>query len=101
MFVGSYAQTIKDTAEKNAVPLLDLETASMEFVNNLEVNDWKNYWLVVDPKQYPFYKDQPGSLLLPDGTHFQEKGAKVMAGLLVSLIKQHPDLKDLSVYLNM
>lgn len=100
LFVGDYTQTIKDTATANAVPLIDLETASIEFANSLAVDEWKNYWLVVDPAINSFYANgAPGSTQAPDGTHFQKNGAEALAELVTREIKANRELKELSNYL--
>jgi len=97
LFVGDYTQTIKDTAQKNQVPLIDLETKSIEFVNSLDDADWRHYWLVIDPEKYPFYANGvPGSVQQPDGTHFQKVGAYKMAELVLQLIKENSELSVLA-----
>ncbi|MBK8187044.1 MAG: pectin acetylesterase [Cellvibrio sp.] len=96
-YVGDYSKTIREVAIKNQVPLIDLETASIQFVNSLQDSDWKDYWLVVDENHYPFYANgMQGSRQLPDGTHFQKKGAEVMAELVSQLILQNSELAKLS-----
>lgn len=94
--VGDYSQTIRDLAKKSQVPLLDLETASRQFVNSLNADTWKDYWLVVDSQVYPYYKGQQGSQEIPDGTHFQKKGADRMAELLLQLINNNSGLEDIN-----
>lgn len=97
LFTGSYSQTIKDTANTNQVPLIDLEKASIEFANNVGTPGWKSYWLVVDPSINSFYANSiPGSPEAPDGTHFQKKGAEVIAKLVAKEMKQTPELLSLS-----
>jgi len=96
LFIGDYTQTIKDTATANAVPLIDLEAASIQFANGLAANDWKNYWLVVDPATNSFYANgAPGSTQTPDGTHFQKNGAEAIAELVAREIKATRELKEL------
>lgn len=100
LFTGDYTQTIKDTATANAVPLIDLEAASIRFANGLAKDDWKNYWLVVDPATNRFYANgAPGSTQAPDGTHFQKKGAYAIAALVAKEIKANRELKELAQYL--
>lgn len=97
LFVGDYTQTIKDTATANAVPLIDLEAASIQFVNGLATDEWKNYWLVVDPAINRFYANGvAGSTQAPDGTHFQKNGAEAMAELVAREIKTNKELKKLA-----
>lgn len=96
LFTGDYTQTIKNTAQANGVPLIDLEAASIQFANTLPANGWKDYWLVVDPVINSFYANGvAGSTLAPDGTHFQQKGAEAMAELAVREIKANAELKEL------
>ncbi|MDR7090111.1 SGNH/GDSL hydrolase family protein [Cellvibrio fibrivorans] len=96
LYTGDYTQTIKDTATANAVPLIDLEAASIQFVNGLAANEWKHYWLVVDPATNSFYANgAPGSIEAPDGTHFQKNGAEIIATLVAQEIKQNRELIDL------
>jgi len=100
LFTGDYTQTIKDTATANAVPLIDLEAASIQFANGLATDAWKNYWLVVDPAINSFYADGvAGSTQVPDGTHFQKNGAEAMAELVAREIKATRELKELGEYL--
>jgi len=100
LFTGDYTQTIKDTATANAVSLIDLEAASIQFANSLAADNWKNYWLVVDPATNSFYANGvPGSTQAPDGTHFQKKGAEAMAELVAREIKATRELKELGDYL--
>lgn len=100
LYTGDYTQTIKDTATANAVPLIDLEAASIQFANGLATNDWKNYWLVVDPAINSFYANGvAGSTQAPDGTHFQKNGAEAMAELVAREIKTTRELKELGEYL--
>ena len=100
LFTGNYTQTIKDTATANAVPLIDLEAASIRFANGLAKDDWKNYWLVVDPAINSFYANGvAGSPQAPDGTHFQKNGAEAIAELVAREIKANRELKKLGEYL--
>jgi lysophospholipase L1-like esterase len=96
-FVGDYSQTIQDLARAEQLPLIDLETASIRFANNVGEPGWKNYWLVVDKSINPYYTEtMGGSPQLPDGTHFQKNGADEMARLSVELISNTPALKTLA-----
>ncbi|HCS64760.1 MAG TPA: pectin acetylesterase [Cellvibrio sp.] len=96
LFTGDYTQTIKDTATANAVPLIDLEAASIQFANGLNADGWKNYWLVVAPAINSFYANGvAGSTQAPDGTHFQKTGAEEISTLIAREIKQNTELLDL------
>lgn len=96
LFTGDYTQTIKDTATANAVPLIDLEAASIQFANELSAEGWKNYWLVVDPFVNSFYSNgAAGSTQSPDGTHFQKNGAEIISALVALEIKRNTELLEL------
>ncbi|MFP9230283.1 pectin acetylesterase PaeY [Pectobacterium cacticida] len=95
-FIGDYSQTIKNTAADNQTILLDIEPATIALANQGNRNHWKQYWLVVDPKKYPFYRNQPGSLSKPDTTHFQKKGAIAVAEIVADAIRQEPALAPLA-----
>ncbi|AUQ26354.1 pectin acetylesterase PaeY [Dickeya zeae] len=95
-FVGDYTQTIRDTASKNKVALLDVETATLALANQGDGQQWQQYWLAVDPERYPYYRDQPGSLTQPDTTHFQQKGAQAVAAIVADQIKATPSLRELA-----
>ncbi|GAB2882019.1 hypothetical protein GCM10027046_07990 [Uliginosibacterium flavum] len=95
-FVGDYSQTIKDTAKANKLPLIDVETQTIAFANAHQA-DWKNYWLAVDPVKFPWYATQSsGTLSKPDTTHFQEAGARAVAGMVAQGIKDSPELAALA-----
>lgn len=84
---GDYSQTIRDTAKANKVALVDLDTLSMDFFNKMGEQESLNYYLAVDPARYPYYAGKTGTNIKPDNTHFQEKGAEAIAGLVVDGIK--------------
>ncbi|PLK48510.1 rhamnogalacturonan acetylesterase [Uliginosibacterium sp. TH139] len=95
-FVGDYSQTIRDTARASKLPLIDIEAKTIAFVNAHQ-DDWKKYWLAVDPALYPFYAKEPsGTLAKPDTTHFQEAGARAVAQMVAQGIKETPELKALA-----
>ncbi|MDP5240701.1 GDSL-type esterase/lipase family protein [Uliginosibacterium sp. 31-16] len=93
-FIGDYSRTVKDTATANSVPLIDLEAKTIAFANAHE-KDWKDYWLAVgDFKTWPWYATQSaGTFDKPDTTHFQQKGAEAVAGMVAQGIKETPALK--------
>ena len=98
-FVGDYSQTIRDTAKANKLPLIDIEAKTIAFANAHQ-SDWKNYWLAVDPARYAFYATQSsGTLAKPDTTHFQEAGARAVAGMVAQGIRDTPELKALAAKL--
>ncbi len=97
LFTGDYTETIKTTAQLHKLPLIDLETASINFANKAGEPGWRNYWLVVDPAINPFYANNAaGSSQMPDGTHFQKNGAEAMAKLVAMQIREQPQLQTLA-----
>ncbi|MGC3964728.1 MAG: GDSL-type esterase/lipase family protein [Rhodocyclaceae bacterium] len=100
-FVGDYSQTVRDTARANDVPLIDIDAKTIAFANE-HANDWKQYWLAIDPKdaRYPYYATQSiGTLANPDTTHFQQPGAEAIAGMVADGIRDTPALKELAAAL--
>ncbi len=98
-FFGDYTDTVRQTARTNQVPLLDMQTRVIEMANQQAQEEWKNLWLVVDPKQYPYYQGRSGTIDKPDVTHFQEHGAKVVADLVLEEINAQQSLSELSLVL--
>lgn len=97
-FAGNYIDTIRQTARRNHVPLIDLEQATIEFAN-AHAHDWMDYWLAVDANdpRYPWYKTQTSGIRSnPDTTHFQQKGAEAVANLVARQIRQTPALRALA-----
>lgn len=98
-FTGDYAQTVRDTARTNRVPLLDIEAATIAFAN-AHAADWQDYWLAADPAEYPWYVEQAaGTRAQPDTTHFQARGAAVVAGMVADGIRSVPELAKLAAAL--
>lgn len=96
-FTGDYSQTIKDTAKANNLPLIDLEKVSIAFANFVGEPGWRDYWMVVDPKQYPYYANgMGGSIQNPDGTHLQQRGAEAIARMVAEEIRHNPQLSELA-----
>lgn len=60
LFSGDYIASVRKTAADNAVPLLDLEAATLALANQ-HPQDWQTYWLAVDPARYPWYQTQPAA----------------------------------------
>ena len=89
LFPGDYSQTIRDTAAANKVALVDLDAKSMAWANKIGEDETLNYWLAVDTDKYPFYVGKTGARNKPDNTHFQERGAEAIAGLIAEGIKEN------------
>ncbi|QHM93394.1 rhamnogalacturonan acetylesterase [Kosakonia sacchari] len=97
-FAGNYIDTIKQTAQRNHVPLIDLEKATIDFAN-AHASDWMDYWLAVDVNdpRYPWYKTQTSGIRSnPDTTHFQQQGAEAVASMVADLIRTTPELTSLA-----
>ncbi|WP_165312312.1 pectinesterase family protein [Vibrio ziniensis] len=95
-FFGDYTATVRQTAEANNVPLLDMQTRVIDMANESSRGEWQNIWLAVDPKQYPYYQGKTGSIDKPDVTHFQKQGAEAIADLVLKEIKAQKSLSKLS-----
>lgn len=103
-YVGNYSTTILQTATANNVASVDLDAASIAFMNSINVGTgganatggWRDYHLSVsDFTKYPYYAtvagdykaQKTGHYLNADRTHFKEEGALKMASLIVDGIK--------------
>ncbi|MET7015462.1 GDSL-type esterase/lipase family protein [Uliginosibacterium flavum] len=95
-FVGDYAQTVRNTAQANAVPLIDLEALTIQLANT-NLDGWQDYWLAVDPAEHPWYATQStGTLSKPDLSHFQFKGAQWLARSIADEVRRWPELAPLA-----
>ncbi|QHM71794.1 SGNH/GDSL hydrolase family protein [Mixta intestinalis] len=97
-FSGDYVATIRQTASRNSVPLIELERETIAFAN-AHAHDWMDYWLAVDPNdpRYPWYKTQKAGIRSnPDATHFQQKGAEAVAAIVAEQIRQNTALNALA-----
>jgi lysophospholipase L1-like esterase len=83
-FRGNYSQTVRDAARANGTALIDLDAQSIAFVNRIGDPGWKQYWLAVHEQQYPRYAPGViGNFDTPDNVHFQQAGARLLAGMVV------------------
>ncbi|WP_233530905.1 rhamnogalacturonan acetylesterase [Paenibacillus alkalitolerans] len=69
-----YCIAMKQVAEEKNVPLLDLNTRSIELYNSIGIEDTKSIFLWLEPGEYPNYPNG-----VQDNTHFQEAGALQIA----------------------
>ena len=77
-----YAQIVRDVAAKNNVPLIDLDSLSMQLLQTLgpdQSNLLFNHLLPGENPNYPEGKE--------DNTHFSELGARKMAELVLAHIR--------------
>ena len=77
-----YAQLVREVAAKNKVLLVDLSAKSMELLQSLGVEKSKYLFNHLEAGQNPNYPD--GKI---DDTHFNELGARLMAQLVLTEIK--------------
>ncbi len=95
-FFGDYTATVRQTAQANNVPLLDMQTRVIDMANSNAKGEWHDLWLVVDPKQYPYYEGRSGTFKKPDVTHFQKQGAEAVADLVFEEVKAQKTLSKLT-----
>lgn len=95
-YFGDYTATVRQTAQANKVPLLDMQTRVMEMANQQAEGEWQNLWLVVDPNKHPYYQGRSGTFEKPDVTHFQKQGAEAVADLVLDEISAQKSLSKLS-----
>lgn len=89
--VGDFPEAMKQFAEKNQVPLLDIHKATRNFFNSMGQDESALYFMHLAPGESPNYPDG-----LEDNTHFNEKGAEAVAHLIAEEIKKSDlPLKDL------
>ncbi|MBF9003228.1 pectinesterase family protein [Vibrio nitrifigilis] len=96
-FVGSYTDTVKQTAQRYDVPLIDIQKQMIAIAN--KEGNWKSMWLAVNTDKYPYYVGRTGRFDKPDTTHFQLRGATMAAEQVLKDIKQQPELKALAMKL--
>jgi len=77
-----YAQLVREVAGKNKVLLIDLSAKSIELLQSLGVEKSKYLFNHLEAGQNPNYPD--GKI---DDTHFNELGARLMAQLILTEIK--------------
>ena len=77
-----YTQLVKDVAAKYKVPLIDLDKKSQQLVQQFGPDDSKYLYNYLDPGENPHYPEGH-----KDDTHFSELGARKMAEIVLSEIK--------------
>ncbi|MFB3159829.1 rhamnogalacturonan acetylesterase [Neobacillus sp. 179-J 1A1 HS] len=83
MSVGDYPQAMIQFAKKIHVPVLDIHKVTNEFMGKVGDEESKKYYLHLPPGQSQNY---PEGII--DNTHFNEKGAKKVAQLIIEAIHQ-------------
>ena len=76
---GSYPDAARATARERGVPLVDMERASGELVQQLGPDSSRALWLHLDAGANPNYPNG-----VHDDTHFNPLGARAMAGLAIN-----------------
>lgn len=85
-----YSAIVRQTAKDNNVALIDLDRKSQELLQNWGVDKSKYLFNFLAPNEHPNYPEGK-----EDNTHFSELGARVMAELVLSEIKNlHLDLAE-------
>lgn len=80
---GSYPEAMKELGKEEDVPVIDLTGKSRALFQELGPEKTKDIILWAEPGKNPNYPDG-----VRDNVHFQEAGAKVMAGFVVQGIEE-------------
>lgn len=81
---GEYPNVMRELAKELEVDLIDLNLRSGEKLKEIGFAESKDLYMNIEPgleKNYPDGKK--------DNTHFSEKGAELMAGIIVGEIQKH------------
>lgn len=83
MSVGDFPKAMVNLAVKNNIAVLDIHKMTREFMDAAGKAESKEYYLHLAPGQSENYPDGNN-----DNTHFNEKGAKAVAKLIITAIKE-------------
>lgn len=86
---GIYSELVKDVANQHKVFFIDLDKKSRELFQQLGVENSKLLFLHLAAGEHPNYPEGKS-----DNTHFNELGARLMAQIVLSELKQN--IKELS-----
>ncbi|MBO0460885.1 rhamnogalacturonan acetylesterase [Enterococcus sp. DIV1298c] len=81
--LGEYPQAMKQFAQKNNFPILDVFTRSQTTLQQYTQEETKSFYLHLSPGRHGNY---PSGLC--DNTHFSPEGAALVAQLVVELLKE-------------
>ena len=81
----SYKAAMKSAAAASGAVFVDTGKAIEEFMNTIGEGAAKNYYMFLSPGQYPNYL--AGYI---DKTHFNNKGAKKLAQIILRTVKENP-----------
>lgn len=90
--LGLYPERMRQFAANHQLPLLDLFAATQQYFNDLGPEASKTYYMNLAEGEFANYPNGK-----KDDTHFQEKGARAVAKLVVEAIQQAE--LDLTQYL--
>jgi lysophospholipase L1-like esterase len=81
--LGEYPAAMKKVSKETQTPIIDLNTISLKKLNELGLEKSKEVFLHLASGEYPNYPKGR-----TDNTHFSEKGAMLIAGLVVEDAKK-------------
>ncbi|MGI8384300.1 rhamnogalacturonan acetylesterase [Robertmurraya sp. P23] len=81
--VGDYPEAMLHFAKKHHVPTLDIHKLTCEWMNSIGEEESISYFLHLSPGESENYPDG-----VQDNTHFNDKGARAVAHLIVETIKK-------------
>jgi len=80
---GDYIEAMRQLAERENVPFLDLAAKSKRYFEELGEERTKEVFFWAEPNRYPNFPEGA-----KDNTHFTEEGAVAIAGLVVECIRE-------------
>jgi lysophospholipase L1-like esterase len=80
---GVYSALVREVSKQFSVPLVDLDEKSKALVDKFGPNDSKLLFMQLEPGEHPNYPDGRN-----DNTHFNELGARKIAELVLSGIRE-------------
>jgi lysophospholipase L1-like esterase len=79
---GMYPDAVRVVANERRVPLIDMARTSAQLVEKLGPDSSRSLWLHLEPGTNPNYPTG-----VRDDTHFNPRGAQVMAGLAIDAMR--------------
>ena len=92
---NGYRKVMKDMAESQNIPLIDLGKSSTDYLNTLGNEKSRELYLHVKKGQYEGAYAEG----VEDNTHLSIKGAEIYGKMVADLIKKNPMLSKLAEYL--
>ncbi len=90
---GVYPDIIRAVAREQRVPLVDMEKLTSDWLKNEGTEASKKYFHKFAPGQSPLYPRG-----LDDNTHFNEAGARIVAGMFVKEVEKQRIKKLISLF---